>query len=351
MTADDRPEAVDVVPPPALSRRRRVIGVAAGILAVAFLVVSIASSADAVSSYDWEISPPAAIAGFLGLLAVYAATAFGYVLILEELVQHRVDRRRFLAIWGRSMIARYVPGNVLMVATRMVLGGESGVPGRVSFTATVYEQVLNLAACAVGAGLMLLVYGTRSAGVEIWLVAVVPASLVLLHPRILGALLNWLLRRLGREQLVTLMSVRRLIAMFAWYGATATLMAVSVGLLVHGVAGADAGDLLYVGLSFLASFVLSMLAFVFPSGLGVREGAFALALSRDVPLGVGIAIATGVRLVVTAAELVFVGAAVAADRLGRSAPATGAGGDEQPEEARTAAEEQRVDLQHDAEER
>jgi hypothetical protein len=75
-----------------------------------------------------------------------------------------------------------------------------------------------------------------------------------------------------------------------------------------------AGPLAYVGLSFLASFVVSMLAFVFPSGLGVREGAFALALSRYLPGGVAIAASTGIRLVLTAAELLFVAVAVLADR-------------------------------------
>jgi uncharacterized membrane protein YbhN (UPF0104 family) len=65
-----------------------------------------------------------------------------------------------------------------------------------------------------------------------------------------------------------------------------------------------------------------MLAFVFPSGLGVREGAFALALARNLPGGVAIAVSAGVRLVLTLAELVFVAAAVllARSRAARSSP-------------------------------
>ena len=64
---------------------------------------------------------------------------------------------------------------------------------------------------------------------------------------------------------------------------TAVLLGTGVWLLVRSAAGPEAGGPAYVGLAFLLSFAISMLAFVFPSGLGVREGAFALALAQNVP--------------------------------------------------------------------
>ena len=85
-------------------------------------------------------------------------------------------------------------------------------------------------------------------------------------------------------------------------------------LLVHALVGAQAGGPLFVGAGFLLSFVVSMLAFVFPSGLGVREGVFALVLARDLPGEVAIAAAAAVRLALTAAELVFTAVVVAAER-------------------------------------
>jgi uncharacterized membrane protein YbhN (UPF0104 family) len=59
---------------------------------------------------------------------------------------------------------------------------------------------------------------------------------------------------------------------------------------------------------------VSMIAFVFPSGLGVREGAFALALSQNVPGSVAVALSVGTRLVLTLVELAFIGAVVIAER-------------------------------------
>jgi glycosyltransferase 2 family protein len=300
------------------SGRRRLIGLVAGALILLFLGLAVAAGWDRVVDYDWELNPPLAVAGFAVLVGVYTASALGYVLILEQLSgRHVVDRAQFVAIWGRSLLGRYVPGNVLMVASRLVLGQEAGIPRRVSLAASVYEQALNLGAAAAGGLILLAAYGAKTIGPAAWLVAFVPLGLLLLHPKPFGRLTAWALRRVGREPLGALLSVRQLTALLGWYAGTSVLLATGVWMLVRSAAGPEAGSAAYVGLSFLASFVVSMLAFVFPSGLGVREGAFALALARNLPGGVAIAITTAVRLVLTLAELVFVAAAVLVAR-GRS---------------------------------
>lgn len=237
----------------------------------------------------------------------------GYVATLERLSGHPLRRGRLLGTWARSMLARYVPGNVLMVAGRVVLGREAGVTGRASLAATVYEQALTagLSACAA-AGLLL--FGDLGQEEWIWIVAVVPLFLVLLHPKLFGPAANWLLRRVGRPPLDNLLSSREVVAFAAWYAGMVALLGLGVWLLVHALVGAQAGGPLFVGAGFLLSYVVSMLAFVFPSGLGVREGVFALVLARDLPGEVAIAAAAAVRLALTAAELVFTAVVVAAER-------------------------------------
>jgi uncharacterized membrane protein YbhN (UPF0104 family) len=293
-----------------LSGRRRAAGLGAGLLILVFLALGVAAGWDKITSYDWQVEPAQAVAGFVAVLGMYLMSAVGYVLILERLAHQHVPRARFVAVWGRSMLGRYVPGNVLMVASRLVLGQEAGIPRKVSLAASVYEQALQLGASAAGGLIMLAAYGAGKIGPAAWLVALVPLGLLALDPRLFGRLSGALLRRAGREPLAALLSGRQVAAMFAWYLATVALLALGVGLLVHSAVGAGGGSLLYVGLSFLLSFVVSMLAFVFPSGLGIREGAFALLLGRNLPGGVAITISAAVRLVITLAELVFVGLAI-----------------------------------------
>jgi hypothetical protein len=273
------------------------------------------------------------VAGSLAVLGAFLLmNGVGYVAILERLSARRLPRGRLLGTWARSILARYVPGNVLMVAGRVVLGREAGVTGRASLAASVYEQALivGLSACAA-AGLLL--FGDLGQDDWIWIVAVVPLGLVLLHPRLFGPGANWVLRRVGRPPLDHLLSAREVLAFAAWYALTLAVLGLGVWWFVHALVGAQAGGPLFVGAGFLLSFVVSMLAFVFPSGLGVREGVLALVLARGLPGEVAIAAAAAARLALTFAEVAFTGIVVAAERWAPSAPgprpsATGAASEE-----------------------
>jgi hypothetical protein len=81
------------------------------------------------------------------------------------------------------------------------------------------------------------------------------------------------------------------------------MLGLGMWLAIRSAAGPEAGGPAFVGLAFLLSFAVSMVAFIFPSGLGVREGAFALALAQNVPTGVAVALSVGSRLLLTLVEL------------------------------------------------
>jgi uncharacterized membrane protein YbhN (UPF0104 family) len=292
----------------------------AGLLVVAALAAAVIGGWENVSSYDWQLDLGFLAVAVLAAAASMAGTAFGYVLILEQIAGRRLPRARLAAIWSKSMLARYVPGNLLMVVTRVVLGREAGVPGRVSFAASVYEQVFVLGVSAIASVGLLLGVGDVSENPWLWVVALVPFGLVLLHPRVFERVSNTLLRRFGRQELEDFLSVRQVAAFFGLYAAATGLLGFAAWATVRGLAGPEAGGPLYVASGFLLSFVVSMLAFVFPSGLGVREGVLALVLARDLPTSVAIAAAGAVRLAITLVEVAFTGAVVALGRLLRSAP-------------------------------
>jgi hypothetical protein len=298
---------------PGGSRARRIGGFVAGLLIVAFMAATVVKGWSVVSAFEWDVDP-VGVCGAVAVFGVYLLmSGAGYVAILERVSGRRLPRGRMLGTWARSILARYVPGNVLMVAGRVVLGREAGATGRASLAATVYEHALlvGLSACAA-AGLLL--FGDLGQDEWIWIVAVVPLGLLLLHPRVFGPCANWLLQRFGRSPLESLLSGREVVAFGIWYLLALTVLGIGVWWLVRAILGPQAGGPLFVGAGFLLSFVVSMLAFVFPSGLGVREGVFALVLARDVPGEVAIAAAAAVRLGLTLAEVTFTGAVVAVER-------------------------------------
>jgi hypothetical protein len=267
-----------------------------------------------VSAYDWRLQPALFAAGLAVLVAFYWASGVGYGAIVDRLHAPAPPRRVTLSIWARSLLGRYVPGSVLMVVSRVVMSHAHGVPRRASLAATAYEQALSLGVAAAGAVAFVALYSDLGHGGELWLLALVPAGLVMLHPRIFGPLSSWALRRAKREPLARLLSARQVAVLAGWYVLIALLLMVGVWLVVRAAGGAAVGDVGLVGLGFLLAYAVAIVAFVFPSGLGVRDGAFALALAQNVPGSVAVALSVGVRMVLMVVELAFVAAVVVAGR-------------------------------------
>jgi hypothetical protein len=292
---------------------RRWGGLAAGVLVLGFLGWALVDGWATVSEYDWDIEPAVMALGVIVVGLFYLASGVGYGAIVDRLHAGGPPARTTLSIWARSLLGRYVPGKFLMIVSRVVMSYDRGVPRRVTVAATVYEQLLTLGVAAGGSVLFVILFGTAGA-VQVWLLALLPLLLLLLHPRIFGPASAWLLRKARREPLPVLLTPGPLAALIAWYALTAFLLCAGVWLLVRSAAGPEAGSPAYVGLAFLVSFAISVLAFLFPSGIGVREGAFAIALAHNVPTGVAVALSVGTRLVMTLVELAFIAVVVLVDR-------------------------------------
>lgn len=294
-----------------MSTGRRVGGVLAAALVAAFLVWGIAGGWSKAASYPWELDAPLLVAAIAVLTSFYLVWAVGYVALVELLARRRLERGRLRSIWARSLLGRYVPGNVLMVAGRVVLGREAGVPARVSLAASVYEQVAMLAAAGVASAAFLL-WGGQHWSPAFWLVLAIPLALVVLDPALLRRVTARLPGRLGALAELELLTRGQLAGLLAWFAATMALLAAGAGLGVRAVAGSQPGGLGYVGLGFLFSWAVSMLVFVFPSGLGIREGVFAVVLGRHLPTAAAVSLAAASRLLITAVEVAVVGALAAA---------------------------------------
>jgi glycosyltransferase 2 family protein len=319
-----------------MSVARRVGGLLAGALVAAFLVWGVAGGWSKAASYQWEIDWVRLSLAVVVLVAFFLAWAVGYVALLEILAARRLPRLRFGSVWARSLLGRYVPGNILMFAGRVVLGREAGVPGRVSLAASVYEQVAMLAVSACAAATFLVAWGGDDWSPLFWAVLAVPIGLALLDPAVIGRASNALLARLGRPATLIPLTRMQVFAVLAWFGLTMALLAVGTGLGVRAVAGSEAGSTGLIGLGFLLAWVVSMLAFVFPSGLGVREGAFAVVLAEHLPAPAAVSLAAASRLILTAVELAVVGALVALDRRQRAIGRANGGSRDAPRGSRGA---------------
>lgn len=287
--------------------RRRNLGIVAAVVAVGFLAYAVISGWSEISSYSWHPNWGLLAASAVIIYISYFITGGAYVAVVDSLVSPAPKHRRMLAVWGVSLIGRYVPGSVVMIAGRMEMARKYRVPRRSTMAAIIYEQVLSVGVAAALGAAFVLEYGHLGPRWLTWVVAFLPLGLIILHPRVIGPTLGHALRRLGREPLPQVIRLRRVVVLAVWYLAALVVLAVGAWLGVRALGGAAVGSVGFVGGAFLFSWAVSMLVVVVPSGLGIREGAFALALAQHVPGSVAVALAVVSRLEITAVELIAVG--------------------------------------------
>ncbi len=307
-------DVLDAVEAPRPNRRQQVFLVVLGVLAILALGFALWRNWDAVSEYEWHLEPGWLVLGGGLIILGYTWQGLTYVRSVEWLAPRHPPRRIHLAIWAKSLIARYIPGNVMLVIGRAVMAREWGVPRRTTLAVTVYEQILGVGLAAIGAIGYVAVFGNPGDPRLQWILLVVPLILLSLHPVPFRLLSGFALRLIRRPPLEAVFNERQVLTLVLRYAIGTTLLALGVWALVRSAVGPEVGGPVEIGLGFLMAFVISFVAFILPSGIGVRDTLFALVLARHLPWGVALAVAVGLRFALIITEVVFVGLATVLGR-------------------------------------
>ena len=211
-----------------------------------------------------------------------------------------------------GQLARYLPGSVWAFLLQAQLAQRYDVPRTRSLLAVLLAvgvtTVTGLTIAVVAVPVLAAQWGPAT-----WLLLAAPLTLLFLVPRLLTRVSNAALRVLRRPRLAEPIPGRPVALAAGWavlswlcYGAHLWVLAASVG-------GVGAADLPLVTATFALAVCAGFLAFVLPSGVGVREAVLVVGLSTVVPAGAALALALVSRLMCTTADVLgAAGATVAA---------------------------------------
>ena len=284
------------------------IGLASLILVclLAFLVTRWRSLPD----YEWRFSP-----GWL-MLGV-GATASCYVLqgelwrALLGALNEKIEPRSARAVWAKSLLARYIPTSIFLVVTRVALASRHGVRRRVCLVSVVYELALGLSAAGILASYFIVtVPALEGRPGRFAVLGVIPLAFVALHPRFFKPLADFVLRKFGRPELDEVLPLSTVSVFMLFYVVSWLLMGVGLLAFAASLHPISAGESPYVVASYSVGFIVAVLTFVVPGGLGTRDATVAASLAATVPGPVATAIALGFRLLETAVELVYLAVTV-----------------------------------------
>lgn len=288
----------------ALRRARRFVGPAVVLLVAVFLGRALVGGWSEVREYDWRFDLSYLILS-VALIFVYYAQQWGGWRLIMRSFGDPLRRSESAMIWFASILGRYVPGNVVMVAGRISMCRRRGIPAATTFASQVYENALILiSAFLVAAASVPFWPPFPYKGYALLLALLAPVGLFFLHPAVFGRLSNAALRRFKREPLEATLPFGRVLLLLLYYAGGWLLIGLAFAALAAAVAPVSPGEIALLVGGYAFAWEVGFLAFVTPSGLGVKEGVLFLVLKLVFPAPVAAALVVLSRLWQTLAEVI-----------------------------------------------
>jgi hypothetical protein len=303
--------------PPRSKRVRLALQIGLAALIFGFLVLTVIDQWSEIQSEGVHFHVGWLIPAIVILPLFFVLSALGWDLALRFL-GYPIGFGRAQVAYGQPLLARYVPGSVLYVLGRVLLSEKAGVPRRITVASIVYEQAISATSAVIVAAYFIINHPDLQGNPARWAVLLlIPAAIVVLHPRVFGPLSNKVLAAFGRDPLPAVISLRGVIALIAFFCVNWFVVAFGIYCVARSVTYIPFSDLLLVGSAQAIGYFAALVTLVAPAGLGVRDAAFAWAVKAALPGGsfaLGSLIAIAVRGVMTVGELIYVGGVTALGR-------------------------------------
>ena len=300
---------IDQVPAP--SRGTRFAGTALVVVAVGCAVVVLASQWSHVRDSVGRLSVAGLALAALATAGSMAASFWAWRTTLAGLGAP-VAPRPAARIFFVGQLGKYLPGSVFAIVGQMELGRRHGVRRERMAAAGLLVLAISL---AVGLCLGLLALPALAeageGGYALLILLIVPLAVVL-HPRVLGPLLGWGFRRLGRPPLERAPAGRDIVQVALLSVASNGLLGLQVGALAADLGASGWRVLPLAGGGYSLAAAAGLVAIPVPAGAGVRELVLVLVLSPVLGVGGATVVALLSRLLMTVGDLTFAGLAGAA---------------------------------------
>lgn len=270
---------------------RRAIGYAIATLLFGFIAYSLFKSWRQIDLSSFSLDAKYLFASLVPHAVGMALAALGWGLIVQRL-DSGSSLLQSAKIYYYTNVPKNLPGSVWYMFGRVYLHEKEGLTKAVASVALVLEMVLILLASALVymACLML----QPGSGVVDWryILLVLAAGAVLLHPGVFGRVVNWILGKLGQKGTTQVsLQFRDIVLWLVLYVVVIAIGGAALFLLVNAVYPAAAGTFPLITRAWAISVILSSLVFWLPGHLGIRDGVLVMALSSFLPMSAALVIA------------------------------------------------------------
>lgn len=274
---------------------------------VGFAVFYLVTQWSAVSATIVRIPWQSLVLSFVLVVVGLLAGTLSWVAVLNGLGP-KVPVARASQVMLVGQLGKYVPGSVWSYVLQMELGRQYGILRPRVLVTSLYAAGIGVVSSLVLGAFALPFVSARHPAL-LWLFLLLPVGLVCLHPRVMTWLASLVLKIFRRPPLdheVAFVTVAKAVG---WSLVAYVCYGLHLWLLVNALVNPDFGTLVLLTGAMALGFTVSLFAFIFPSGVGVREAVLvgAMALLLTVPQASALSLVS--RAMFTAADVLAAGAA------------------------------------------
>jgi uncharacterized membrane protein/uncharacterized membrane protein YbhN (UPF0104 family) len=229
---------------------------------------------------------------------------------------YNIDYTTSTYLWATSQLKRYIPGNIWSFLGLGVAFGKKGVEKRHVANSIVIEEQLVLVSASILSLLCLpfiidnffpFVKNIPILQTLVPIIFILGLVLYIYIPKILSKS-NGKIRTIASHIFPHFTPIQNF-TLVCLMGASFLAMALGYFFVISSLTNLPLGDFTSLIGLFIFALLVGYLSFIFPTGLGVREGIITLGLSKIVPLGLAGFVAIFSRIVLILSELLAIGIA------------------------------------------
>jgi len=204
-----------------------------------------------------------------------------------------------------GQLGKYLPGSVWTVVVQAEVASALGVPRRRTAVAGLLTVAMS-ALAGLGVGVVALPALLSSGGGAWYLLVllVIPLGLVVLHPRVLNALIARVLRLAKRGELEHRLSGRAIATTMGAFVVAWLCLGLHVWVLVRDLGATTGASFAPSVFGYALAASLGMVVVVLPAGVGLRELVLVLLLDGPLPHSAAVAVVVLSRFIVTGSDVV-----------------------------------------------
>lgn len=276
------------------------------ILVVIFLVKYFATNIEDIRNLDfkmnWGIFALSMI--FYFIYKVTLASLWHYITYLND---SSIKYKDAVVSYLYSILGKYIPGKVFMLAARIPAYEKAGVKMRKVTICFFLENICTLLGAAFLFLISLFFFPNEVLQDYMWaVVALIVVFFICINPKII----NWGLRILGKvmkkDDMEIPMTYGQMIKVVLLFIGNWMIVGMGFYMLVYSIYPVPLSEALYCGGIYGLSAIIGILAIFTVSGLGVREGIIAVGLALIMPDSYVVIVSIISRLWATVAELILI---------------------------------------------